>query len=32
MTTLYYLSELMKNEYDIHNMDKMKTLETSHCY
>lgn len=26
MTTLYNLSELMKNECDIHNKDKMKTL------
>lgn len=32
MSSLYYLSELMKNENDIKNLDRMKTLETSHCY
>jgi hypothetical protein len=32
MTTLYNLSELMKNENDISNMDRMKTLESSACY
>lgn len=32
MTTLYNLSELMKNENDISKMNNMKTLETSACY
>lgn len=32
MTSLYNLSELMKNEYDIYNMQHMKTLETSNSY
>ena len=32
MTTLYNLSELMKNENDISNMSQMTTLESSSCY
>jgi hypothetical protein len=32
MTTLYNLSELMKNENDISNIERMKTLESSACY
>lgn len=32
MTTLFNLSELMKNENDISNIDRMRTLEGSGCY
>lgn len=32
MTTIYNISELMKNECDIQHKDKMRTLESSHCY